>query len=275
MKAYKGSENNNFVEVKANFIYNKLGKYNFKLKNYINSLDQKKQKRLLTVSFVLIFAVIGLMALIGSRADSPTPYTNISASKGSLAGGACTVTDPSTLDDEAVKFGGCSDAAPINSIAPTITGTPEVGQVLTTSTGSWTNTPTNYIFQWQRCTWLADQCTNISGSTASSYTLTSADAGHRLLAIVTASNSSGSTTALPDVDTQAIAASSYRTFYISYTNGSDSNNGTSTSTPWKRAPGMQGFAGSYTALAGDHFIFEGGDTWPASVFPFDPGSKYW
>jgi hypothetical protein len=54
------------------------------------------------------------------------------------------------------------------------------------------------------------------------------------------------------------------TYYIDYVGGSDSNNGTTTSTPWKRCPGMPGFAGSYTHddTNGDTFIFKGGVTWP-------------
>jgi hypothetical protein len=58
----------------------------------------------------------------------------------------------------------------------------------------------------------------------------------------------------------AIAA----TYYIDYVSGLDSNNGTTTSTPWKHAPGMVGFAGSYSHSAGDVFVFKGGVTWTAT-----------
>lgn len=58
-----------------------------------------------------------------------------------------------------------------------------------------------------------------------------------------------------------------RTFYIDFGGGNDSNNGTSTATPWKRAPGMVGFGGSYTHQAGDHFVFKGGVTWNSSALP--------
>lgn len=53
------------------------------------------------------------------------------------------------------------------------------------------------------------------------------------------------------------------TYYIA-ANGSDANNGTSKSTPWEFAPGMQSCAivcNSTTPVAGDLFIFRGGDTW--------------
>jgi hypothetical protein len=53
------------------------------------------------------------------------------------------------------------------------------------------------------------------------------------------------------------------THYIA-ANGSDSNNGTSKTTPWLHAPGMSNCSAtcaSYTPVAGDQFIFRGGDTW--------------
>src|SRR5262245_2456908 len=62
------------------------------------------------------------------------------------------------------------------------------------------------------------------------------------------------------------------TYYIDYATGSDSNNGRATTTPWKRHPYMTGWAGSYTHVAGDVFIFKGGVTWPAACFPLKPGA---
>ena len=55
------------------------------------------------------------------------------------------------------------------------------------------------------------------------------------------------------------------TYFIDYASGSNANNGTATNTPWKFAPGMNGFAGSYTHAAGDRFIFKGGTTWPTNI----------
>jgi len=59
------------------------------------------------------------------------------------------------------------------------------------------------------------------------------------------------------------------TYYVDYSSGSDSNNGTSKTSPWKHAPGMQGCTGSCGAASpkpGDQFIFRGGVVWPAGVF---------
>lgn len=56
------------------------------------------------------------------------------------------------------------------------------------------------------------------------------------------------------------------TYYIDFSSGADSNNGTSKSTPFKRHPFMKGFSGRYTHAAGDRFIFKGGVVWPVTCF---------
>jgi hypothetical protein len=81
-------------------------------------------------------------------------------------------------------------APPSNTAVPVISGTAQQGQTLTTSNGSWTNSPTSYAYQWQDCT--TTGCTNIAGATSSSYTLQSSDVGDTIDAIVTATNAGGS-----------------------------------------------------------------------------------
>src|SRR6266550_2360085 len=57
------------------------------------------------------------------------------------------------------------------------------------------------------------------------------------------------------------------TYYIA-ANGSDSNSGTSKTTPWLHAPGMPsciGVCASTTPKPGDSFLFRGGDTWHRSA----------
>jgi hypothetical protein len=61
-----------------------------------------------------------------------------------------------------------------------------------------------------------------------------------------------------------IAASASATTYYIAANGNDSNDGTSTSSPWLHAPGMTGCSGtcaSTTPQPGDNFILRGGDSW--------------
>jgi hypothetical protein len=58
-------------------------------------------------------------------------------------------------------------------------------------------------------------------------------------------------------------STSATTYYVA-ANGSDSNDGTSKTTPWQHAPGMStatGVASSATINPGDSLIFRGGDTW--------------
>lgn len=53
-------------------------------------------------------------------------------------------------------------------------------------------------------------------------------------------------------------------FYVSKSTGSDSNSGTSESSPWAHLPGMPSCTGncaSLTPAAGEGFILKGGDTW--------------
>lgn len=91
-------------------------------------------------------------------------------------------------------------AAPKSTSQPTIEGNaqnPFVGDTLTAGTGTFTNNPTSYSYQWQRCDPVGDRknCTNISGATDKSYKVVSADVNRKLHLIVTAKNADGSDSA--------------------------------------------------------------------------------
>lgn len=58
----------------------------------------------------------------------------------------------------------------------------------------------------------------------------------------------------------------YSTYYVDFVGGNDANIGTDKAHPWKRCPGMAGFAATYAHTAGDHFIFKGGVTWDKTCF---------
>ncbi len=84
-------------------------------------------------------------------------------------------------------------AAPVNTVAPVITGTPEDGQTLSSTTGTWTGTPTiTYARQWRRCDSDGDNCSDIAGATGTTYALTAADIGATIRVRVTATNAAGS-----------------------------------------------------------------------------------
>ena len=100
-------------------------------------------------------------------------------------------------------------SAPTNTAAPIVSGTPNQGQPLSTTTGSWTGNPTpTYTYQWQDCDSTGGSCTNIPSATSSSYTLASGDAGHTIVAVVTATNSQGQASARSTATAMVQAASS-------------------------------------------------------------------
>lgn len=79
---------------------------------------------------------------------------------------------------------------PVNVTLPTISGTPEVGQILTGTDGTWTGTPPiGFMRQWY-----VDGVA-VPGETSSTYTIVTADEGKPITFRVTASNTYGSTVA--------------------------------------------------------------------------------
>jgi hypothetical protein len=88
-----------------------------------------------------------------------------------------------------------ASGAPANTSAPTISGAPQVGQTLTASGGTWTDDPTSFAFQWQRCNAGGTSCVDVAGATAATYVLGTADAGATIRVVVTATNASGSVSA--------------------------------------------------------------------------------
>jgi hypothetical protein len=102
---------------------------------------------------------------------------------------------------------GASATTPVNSVAPVISGSDYVTTVLTTTNGTWSNTPTSFTYQWYRNTTL------IVGATSSSYTLVQADADFEVKCKVTAINASGS--GLADSNSIYIYDFNYKEVYTS------------------------------------------------------------
>jgi hypothetical protein len=74
-------------------------------------------------------------------------------------------------------------STPVNTALPTLSGTTQVGQTLTTTNGSWLPSPSYFLYSWYRCT--TTGCTGSPTSTsAPNYLLTSGDLGYRIVAQV-------------------------------------------------------------------------------------------
>lgn len=84
---------------------------------------------------------------------------------------------------------------PANTAAPEVSGTAQVGQTLSASTGTWSNSPTAYAYQWLLCNGAGANCADIAGATGSTYAPGAGDVGDSLVVSVTASNAGGSAAA--------------------------------------------------------------------------------
>jgi hypothetical protein len=82
---------------------------------------------------------------------------------------------------------------PVNTVAPSLSGTAQDGKTLTAAKGTWTGTaPITYTYQWQQTTNGGASWTDIAGATASTYTPPAGFAGTQVRVVVTATNGGGS-----------------------------------------------------------------------------------
>lgn len=89
-----------------------------------------------------------------------------------------------------------SAAAPTATGLPAITGNARQGQLLTSTTGTFTGTaPIAYGRAWLRCDETGAACVPIAGAGAATYTLAAADVGRTIRVTVTATNLEGSASA--------------------------------------------------------------------------------
>ena len=151
-----------------------------------------------------------LTSTTGTWTGIPTPtYSYQWKRNGSNIGGATNSTYVTTLADSsanitcdvtATNTAGSATAgsntitlpsyAPVNTVLPVVSGTAVVGQTLSTTNGTWVNSPSTFAYQWFR------GATPI-GTNSANYTLVQADAGNtsNITCRVTATNSAGSANA--------------------------------------------------------------------------------
>lgn len=117
---------------------------------------------------------------------NPAPDSTVSAitatSSGVLVGGSWANIGSTALPDFAVF----TLSTPSVTAAPSIGGTLTPGSTLTCSTGTWSNSPVGYAYEWLR------DGTTIAGATSATYVAGAADVGQALSCRVTATNGEGS-----------------------------------------------------------------------------------
>jgi hypothetical protein len=99
-----------------------------------------------------------------------------------------------------------AEQVPTNTTAPVLSGGTTVGAALSATDGSWTNSPTSYAYQWERCAGTGTGCSPVPGATARTYTTTLADLGTTLKIAVTATNYGGSGAATASAVSAVITA---------------------------------------------------------------------
>jgi RHS repeat-associated protein len=87
------------------------------------------------------------------------------------------------------------EGAPVNDSLPTVTGTAQVGQLLSGAEGTWRASPTADVSrQWRRCDAQGENCADIAGATAATYRPVQADLAQTLRFAVTQTNIHGALT---------------------------------------------------------------------------------
>jgi hypothetical protein len=124
-------------------------------------------------------------------------YTAVSGDEGSVLRIALTVTN--AFGDDSVRSKATSPVAappapdPVITQAPEIFGVAQVGQSLTSTSGTWGGTePITATYQWLRCSALTPtDCNAISGATGLSYLAVPEDEGYLLRVALTVTNAFG------------------------------------------------------------------------------------
>jgi hypothetical protein len=123
---------------------------------------------------------------------------------------------------------------PVNSVRPSLSGSAQVGQWLSVSTGSWSPTPSSYAYAWHRCSSSGSCSLSPSSSSSSSYLVGSGDVGYAIVAQVAPNGLWGSSvssapsalvagTAVASTSTGVIEGIGLLRFGNSYGSGSNYN----------------------------------------------------
>jgi hypothetical protein len=100
-----------------------------------------------------------------------------------------------------------TEPLPADTAAPSVSGGSVIGDVLTATAGTWSNSPTSYSYQWERCSSTGSDCAPISNATTTSYTIGNADFGSEIEVQVTATNYGGDSSPASSTPTAVVTAS--------------------------------------------------------------------
>lgn len=165
-----------------------------------------------------------------------------------------------TVSAESNELSGA--APPVNLTAPVISGTVRIGSTLSTTDGTWDNSPTSYTYQWTR------NGSPIGSATNNTYSVVAADINAEIECEVTAINGAGNAT-----ETSNILTSPWRPILLArpsvlifdgldpycYNNASVSGSVTTINTVNGIQIGTQGLSGSRATRLASSLSFDGTD----------------
>ncbi len=146
---------------------------------------------------------ISWINLSGETANTYVPTFDVANLQIRVNVGGVNSVDTATVSSAVIS----GFVPPQATAVPAITGTRTVGQTLTSSSGTWPNTSSGYLYQWQKSSDEGVTWTSISGATASTYVLAVADAGYLIRSQVSLTANAGSSSAY-SLPTVAIAPAS-------------------------------------------------------------------
>jgi hypothetical protein len=162
--------------------------------------------------------------------------------------------------------GRAAGSGPASTAGPTLEGTAQEGQQLSTTNGTWNNSPTSYTYAWSRCDASGNSCAAIGSATAASYTAVAADVAHTLRVTVTAKNASGSanatsapsavvssTTAPTPTKAPSISGTPSVGSSLTADKGTWSGNPTSTAVAWIRCDANGNGCAAISGASGDTY----------------------
>jgi hypothetical protein len=109
-------------------------------------------------------------------------------------------------------------SAPVNTVAPVVTGTAAQGSTLTVTNGTWNNSPTSFSYQW-----LANSVAITSNATANTFVLTASEVNTTVSCNVTAVNIAGGTTATSN--STGVVVGVYTATYLIIAGGASGGSG--------------------------------------------------
>jgi len=154
----------------------------------------------------------GRVIAVSDPGQQPWLFTHGTIQYDTRPGRLLSVTRPSA----STAFG--NGNTPSNTAVPSISGTVGVGNTLTATTGTWSNSPLAYSYQWQNCNSSGAECKAITGAVNPTYTVLPSSFGHKIVVQVTAMNIAGATSA-SSTATAMVAAPTYY-FYAFGSEGS-------------------------------------------------------